>query len=54
VSEAAAALQAMATAASAGLSISKAAVRDTVALIRDHVRVGRGLPPRVYGQSWTG
>src|SRR3954467_7703423 len=44
--EAAAALQAMATAASAGLPVSKAAVRDTVGLIRDQVRVGRGLPPR--------
>jgi hypothetical protein len=51
LSDAAAALQAMATAASAGLPISKTAVRDTVALIRDHIRVGRGLPPRQTSQQ---
>jgi hypothetical protein len=51
VSEATAALQSMAAAAAAGLPISKAAVRDTVALIRDHVRVGRGLPPRQTRQQ---
>jgi len=39
-------LQALATAAAAGLPVSKAATRETVALIRDHIRVGRGLPPR--------
>ena len=44
--EATAALQAMASAAQAGLPVGKAAVRDTVALIREQVRVGRGLPPR--------
>src|SRR3954468_3125360 len=46
LADAAAALQALASAASAGLPVSKAATRDTVALIRDHMRVGRGLPPR--------
>jgi len=40
----AAALQAMS--AASGLPVSKAAVRDTVVLIRDHVRVGWDLPPR--------
>ena len=44
--DAALALQAMAAAATAGLPVSKAASRDTVALIRDHIRVGRGLPLR--------
>src|SRR5689334_1442736 len=44
--EAAAALQAMAAAASAGLPVTKAAVRDTVGLIREQVRVCRGLPVR--------
>jgi hypothetical protein len=44
--EAAAALQSLATAASAGLPVSKTAARETVALIRAHIRVGRGLPPR--------
>jgi hypothetical protein len=44
--DAAAALHALAAAASAGLPVSKAATRDTVALIRQHIRVGRGLPPR--------
>jgi hypothetical protein len=32
--------------AAAELPVSKAVVRDTVALIRDHVRFGRGLSPR--------
>src|SRR3954451_18893877 len=32
--------------AAAGWPVSKAAVWDTVVLIRDHVRVGRDLPPR--------
>lgn len=40
----AAALQAMSAAATAGLPVSKPAVRDTVALIRAHVRAARGLP----------
>jgi len=44
--EASVALQAMAAAAAAGLPVSKAAVRDTVSLIREQVRVGRGLPAR--------
>ena len=44
--EAAEALKAMAAAASAGLPVTKAAVRDTVALIREQVRVCRGLPAR--------
>lgn len=44
--EAAAALQAMAAAATAGLPISKAATRDVVAAIRSQVRVSRGLPAR--------
>jgi hypothetical protein len=43
---AAAVLQAMAAAASAGLPVSKAATRDTVALIRERIRADRGLPPR--------
>jgi hypothetical protein len=42
----AAALQAMAAAATAGLPVSKPAVRDTVTLIRAHVRAARGLPTR--------
>jgi len=42
----AAALSAMAQAQAAGLPVSKAAGRETVALIREHVRVGRGLPAR--------
>jgi hypothetical protein len=46
LSAAASALQSMAAAAAAGLPVSKAAARDTVALIREHIRVGRGLPPR--------
>jgi hypothetical protein len=46
LNDAALALQALAAAASAGLPVSKAATRDTVALIRAHIRVGRGLPPR--------
>src|SRR3954447_26090145 len=44
--EAAAALQALAQAASAGLPVSKAAAREAVSLIRAHIRVGQGLPPR--------
>jgi len=44
LSEVASALQAMAAAASAGLPVTKAAVRDTVGLIREQVRVGPGLP----------
>jgi hypothetical protein len=46
VGEAAEALKAMALAAQAGLPVTKAAVRDTVTLIREQVRVGRGLPAR--------
>jgi hypothetical protein len=44
--EAAAALQSLAQAAAAGLPVTKTAARETVALIRAHIRVGRGLPPR--------
>jgi hypothetical protein len=44
--DAAAALQSLAQASSAGLPVSKTAARETVALIRAHIRVGRGLPPR--------
>ena len=44
--DAAAALQSLAQEAAAGLPVSKAAARDAVALIRAHIRVGRGLPPR--------
>jgi hypothetical protein len=44
--EAAAVLQAMAAAAASGLPVTKAAVRDTVSLIREQIRVGRGLPAR--------
>jgi len=39
-------LQRMAEAAKAGLPVTKAAVRETVTLIREQVRVGRGLPAR--------
>lgn len=42
----AAALSAMAQAQAAGLPVAKAAARETVAMIREHVRVGRGLPAR--------
>ena len=42
----AAALSAMAQAQAAGLPVAKAAARETVAMIREHVRVGRGLPVR--------
>jgi hypothetical protein len=38
ITDAALALQAMAAAASAGLPVSKATTRDTVALIREHIR----------------
>jgi hypothetical protein len=44
--EVAAALSAMAAAATAGLPVSKTAARDVVNLIRSHVRAGRGLPDR--------
>src|SRR5689334_9616893 len=44
--DAASALQAVAVAAQAGLPVTKAAVRDTVGLIREQVRVCRGLPAR--------
>ncbi|HZI75802.1 MAG TPA: hypothetical protein VFD73_17620 [Gemmatimonadales bacterium] len=44
--DAASALQAVAVAAQAGLPVTKAAVRDTVGLIREQVRVCRGLPMR--------
>ena len=36
----------MAVAAQAGLPVTKAAVRDTVSLMREQVRVCRGLPAR--------
>jgi hypothetical protein len=39
-------LQAMASAATAGLPISKAAVRDIVASVRAEYRVARGLPQK--------
>jgi hypothetical protein len=44
--DAAAALQALAQAASAGLPVSKVAAREAVSLIRAHIRVGQGLPSR--------
>src|SRR3954468_22733323 len=44
--DAAAALQALAQAASAGLPVSKVAAREAVSLIRTHIRVGQGLPSR--------
>jgi hypothetical protein len=46
LSAVAAALQAMAAAATAGLPVTKAAARDAVSLIRAQVRAARGLPDR--------
>jgi hypothetical protein len=46
LADVAAALQAMAAAQVAGLPVSKAAVRGVVSLIRDDVRIARGLPDR--------
>jgi hypothetical protein len=44
LADTAALLQAMASAASAGLPISKAAIRDIVASVRAEYRAARGLP----------